>query len=91
MTQQPPAISTKDLLRFIRERLDGAVAVAKAWPSCPRDARLAHRDHAAWAAVTDGAYHPSRPPPQPIAGFPATGPERRHRISGAFPSVVPAT
>jgi hypothetical protein len=28
MTQQPPAISVKDCIRFIRERLDGAVAKA---------------------------------------------------------------
>ena len=30
MTQQPSAISVKDCIRFIRERLDGAIAVAKA-------------------------------------------------------------
>ena len=34
MTQQPPAISLKDLVRCIRERLDGAVAVAKAAEAC---------------------------------------------------------
>ncbi len=34
MVQQPPAISVKDCLRFIRERLDGAVAVAKAAEAC---------------------------------------------------------
>jgi hypothetical protein len=28
MTQQPPAISVKDCIRFIRERFDGAVAKA---------------------------------------------------------------
>ena len=34
MTQQPPSISVKDCIRFIRERLDGAVAVAKAAEAC---------------------------------------------------------
>jgi hypothetical protein len=34
MTQQPSAISVKDCIRFIRERLDGAVAVAKAAEAC---------------------------------------------------------
>lgn len=34
MTQQPPVISLKELVRCIRERLDGAVAVAKAAEAC---------------------------------------------------------
>ena len=34
MSPQPPAISLKDLVRSIRERLDGAVAVAKAAEAC---------------------------------------------------------
>jgi hypothetical protein len=34
MTQQPPAISAKDCIRFIREPLDGAAAVAKAAEAC---------------------------------------------------------
>ncbi len=34
MTQQPPAISVKDCLKLIRERLDGAVAVARAAEAC---------------------------------------------------------
>ena len=34
MTQQTSAISVKDCIRFIRERLDGAVAVAKAAEAC---------------------------------------------------------
>jgi hypothetical protein len=34
MAQQPSAISVKDCIRFIRERLDGAVAVAKAAEAC---------------------------------------------------------
>ena len=34
MTQQPSAISVKDCIRFIRERLDGAIAVAKAAEAC---------------------------------------------------------
>jgi len=34
MVQQPTAISVKECLRFIRERLDGAVAVAKAAEAC---------------------------------------------------------
>ena len=34
MIQQSPAISLKDLVRCIRERLDGAVAVAKAAEAC---------------------------------------------------------
>ena len=34
MVQQMPAISIKDLLRCIRERLDGAIAVAKAAEAC---------------------------------------------------------
>ena len=34
MTQQQSAISMKDCIRFIRERLDGAIAVAKAAEVC---------------------------------------------------------
>ena len=34
MTQQPPVTSVKDCLRLIRERLDGAVATAKAAETC---------------------------------------------------------
>jgi len=36
MIQQSPAISLKDLVRCIRERLDGAVAVAKAAEACAK-------------------------------------------------------
>ena len=34
MVQQPPAISVRDCLRLIRERLDGAIAVARAAEAC---------------------------------------------------------
>jgi hypothetical protein len=34
MTQQPSAISVNDCIRFIRERLDGATAIAKAAEAC---------------------------------------------------------
>jgi hypothetical protein len=34
MTQQPSLISVKDCIRFIRERLDGATAIAKAAEAC---------------------------------------------------------
>jgi hypothetical protein len=34
MTQQPPSMSVKDCIKFIRERLDVAVAVAKAAEAC---------------------------------------------------------
>ena len=34
MTREPPAISLIDCLKLIRERLDGAVAVAKAAEAC---------------------------------------------------------
>ena len=35
-----------------------------------RDARLAHRDHTAWAAMTNGTCHPPRPPHQPHRASP---------------------
>jgi hypothetical protein len=34
MTQQSSTISVKDCIKFVRERLDGAVAIAKAAEAC---------------------------------------------------------
>jgi hypothetical protein len=62
MTQQPSAISVKDCIRFIRERLDGATAIAKAAEACA-EAGDSGRAIAIMLDVEQPLYEVTRPRP----------------------------
>ena len=78
----PTAIGLTGPARVWRTSRNGRHVLSGAQP--------ARRDLTTWAAATDGACHPLRPPHRPCRASPAGLRRSRWRISATAPAAVPA-